>query len=205
MLQTGSTLHVMLPDATGAVALHAALVLEAEGSTCLAGLEIAPACVPLPGTEVPIAFQVRGRFFQQTAMVAVVRDGESFPVIALTMLGEPVSAEKRGTFRVSTIDSGITMRIEKEKTCQLADVSATGFAAICKCKYEVSKFVTVMLDYDAFTMTGAARIQTATPLDGGKTRYGFMVLPSRLEMRRTLEKLAFSEQRKQLRQTAKSA
>ena len=92
-------------------------------------------------------------------------------IIGFETTGEPVSAEGRQSFRVSTATSGLTARIGEE-ACPLLDISATGIAVISRATHLPGETVPVSISYDGRSYSGTARVQGIRKLPDGRIRFG---------------------------------
>ena len=96
---------------------------------------------PEPGLEVLIYSHIEGKFMKQAARIdavlaSVKRD------IRFELTGEPVSAESRDCYRVSTVLTDLTAKLGTEEGCPLLDVSATGFGVAATGRYHIREVVT---------------------------------------------------------------
>ncbi len=207
MFTVNMPLHIMLADAKGTSELYpgtvtkVAEVIEAEFNI------VATIPHPQAGAEAVIFFEIRGKFFQQKTtiggFVAAPRGG---PVMGTFYpVGAPVSAEKRSIFRVSVATSEIKATIDRERDCQVVDISPEGFAAIARGIYAPGSLVNVELPVGNQKIAGQARIQTARQLSPTRTRYGFFIPPSRADMRKALQRLSVEAQRNQLKRLSRTA
>jgi hypothetical protein len=203
MLAIDTEMFLLIPDASNTRTLHPGKVIESDAQGFVSEFE-EPIAPPV-GTDVNAYGKIRGKFFQQGAVVVAVRQTEPHPVIAFTRVGEPVSAENRQTFRVCLALTGIHARIDSEKNCPVVDMSAAGFGAIAAKVYELGTLVPISLEYDGNSISTLARVQTVKERAGGKFRYGFLVSDKKSEPRKVLEQISASIQRQQLRRLAGAA
>ncbi|HEX8325684.1 MAG TPA: hypothetical protein VF595_17400 [Tepidisphaeraceae bacterium] len=158
-----------------------------------------------PGTDVTLYAEVRGKFFQQAATVADETFDNGCTTVRFTLVGEPVSAEQRGSFRTSAVMLNVPLGIDRITGCVLADVSPEGVGAICPKPLVVGSTVEVTLSVEGFAVTEKMKVQGAKMLPSGKQRFGLFIPGKTTASRRTLEKLASHLQRMQLRRLAGAA
>ena len=157
------------------------------------------------GAEVVLFADVRGKFFQQGAQVVSTEVVEGKTLVRVQTVGEPVSAEQRGTFRVSAVTLGLGVKIGTLVGCVLADVSPDGVGVIVPKPLTVGSTVDVELQVDAFRIAARFRVQGVKILPSGKLRFGLFLPDPRSDARRTLEKLAGHLQRTQLKRLSGAA
>ncbi len=141
MLAAGTEMFLFIPDDANGRILHPGKVIESDATSYVVQFDTAIA--PPPGSDVNAYGEVRGKFFQQGAKVAAIREAAPKAIIAFTRAGEPVSAENRQTFRVSVISANIVAKVGKEKNCPIVDISPEGFGAIAKAELKVGTLVPV--------------------------------------------------------------
>jgi hypothetical protein len=197
MLVVGDAIFLLIPSAANKRVLHPGTVTESDATSFAVKFEdpIAPAV----GTELNAFCEVHGKFFQQGASVVEIREPGNNPVIAFNRSGEPVSAENRQTFRVSIAAATIVVRLEKERNCQLMDVSLEGFAVLAEKKYDLGSLVTCNFTYEGIAVTAKVRVQTMQVRRDGKIRYGLHVPKVNAEARKALQQISSAAQRAQLR------
>ena len=80
--------------------------------------------------EILIYFHDRNLFLQIPVRITkAIADGQTL-LLELEPLGDPISAEGRDNFRISTITSGLKALIDGKDRCPVRDISATGFAIV---------------------------------------------------------------------------
>ena len=111
MISTGTPIYLLAPTATNKRTLLPGKAVQADTETFVGEFEEAAA--PAVGADVNVYFEVNGKFFQQGAVVVEVQAPESRSVIGFRRVGGPISAEQRGTYRVSIAGDGVQARIER--------------------------------------------------------------------------------------------
>ncbi len=203
MLAAGSPIYILIPSATNQRALRPGKVTALHGVDLVAEFE-EPIALEA-GAEVIIYHDYRGKFFQRGATVAQVRQTEPLPVIEFQCVGDAVSAESRQTFRVAVAMSGILAQIDKERKCQIVDLSPEGFAAIVPKELRIGTMVRANLTLEGQEIDTLVRVQTLKKLPSGKLRYGFLVPEKKNPARAVLEKVTALFQRAQLRRLSGAA
>jgi hypothetical protein len=198
MLLVGNPVYLLVPSPSKKRILHPGEVIESDATSFVGkfGDPIAPATE----SDVNAFCEVNGKFFQQGAVVMEIRpDPGPGSVIALRRNGEPVSAENRQTYRVSTVITDFTAQIDKLPSCPVVDISSDGFDALVSERLNLGSVVKVKVIAEGNTVESAARVQTAKERPSGETRYGFLIPRSNLAARNSLQKISVEMQRLQLK------
>lgn len=217
MIAIGFPLFVQLPSESAARVLHA---FEVSGTT-LSGVTIRGAEGSLglaPGQDIRVYFELKQKFMQQAARVEAVlqNDDPKEPADALSqtvtlsvqLLGQPVSAESRECYRVSTVTAGLRGTLGGEASCVLADVSIIGMSMIARERHEMGEILSVSLEFEGRTYRGSASVQSIKDLGKGQFRYGLNAIEDKKggkELQGALHKISMSVQRAQLKRLAGAA
>lgn len=132
------------------------------------------------------------------------RERNEGPVFVLEPVGDPISAEARQTYRVSTISARIEARVGSESGLPVQDLSATGFAVLANEIYLVGQTVEVSICHGDEACAGKASVQSFRELESGRLRYGLRAVA---EDRRaeaflsTLQRISLAVQREQLQRS----
>ncbi|MHC4129010.1 MAG: PilZ domain-containing protein [Planctomycetota bacterium] len=143
---------------------------------------------------------------KQPARLDAVGQDDPTPVVGFQTTGEPVSAEGRERFRVSTVMADLTATVGAEAECKLLDVSTTGFAVEATQRYEIGQVVSVTLRYQDRQFSGKARIQSIRELELGRIRYGLHAVDDKAsggELRKGQQHITAAIEREQLRRRAR--
>ena len=124
------------------------------------------------GQELLFYFEHRQQFMQQAARVQTLLEEEPKRIVEFELIGDPVSAESRQNFRVSTLGSEISCTVGEESDCPVLDVSATGFSVWAKQERSIGDIVDIVLCYEGRELSGQASVQSAQPHKGELKRYG---------------------------------
>lgn len=184
------------------------------------------------GDEILVYYEIKREFMQQPARVDAVlmsdpeaepddesagdAEGESdreaeTPVkmmIGFETTGDPVSAESRQCYRVSTALAGLTTQLGNETGCQLLDVSASGFSVISSARHKLGSIVPAVLHHDGRTYKGKACVQSIRELEPDRIRYGLYCVENRSitgDLQKGMQTISMAVQRQQLRRLAGSA
>ncbi|MCL4197828.1 MAG: hypothetical protein KJZ69_10085 [Phycisphaerales bacterium] len=225
MLSKGAEVFVTCGRDADKRILHPATVLAVSGevfSIQLSGGDLTVSA----GATVLVFFDLNRQFTKQSASVVAVHDprtgcgdGDASqlaapgaknggPVFGCRLVGQPISAESRESFRVCTVVANITGDLGIEKNCPLMDVSATGFAMIAKSSYKISDVVAAVLRHEGKEFRGRAVVQSVKELPGGRFRYGLHCMEERhgeSSLRKGCQQISMACQRAQLRRLAANA
>jgi hypothetical protein len=207
MFTVDMPVHIMIADGKGSSELYPGTVTKA-GEAIEAMFDLMSDSPPHDMiSDVVLFFELRGKFFQQkTTFGGFVSGTPGGPVTGTFYpIGVPESAEKRSIFRVCVATTEMKATVERERNCQVVDISPEGFAVIARGTYKPGTLVNVELPVGDDRIAGQGRIQTARVLGPARTRYGFFIPPSRQDMRKALQRLSVEAQRSQLKRMSRSA
>jgi hypothetical protein len=229
MLTPGVVVFVNLPEQTSQRVLHAAKVVQ-NGPSGLVIRCDEPGLPLIPERAIRLYYEIKQKFMQQPARIEAILDtGEALagsppadtasppnpeagPLgasLVIKTLGEPVSAESRQCYRVSTLMAGLKADIGQEKRCVLADVSNTGFAIIASTGIPQGTTHPVLLHHEGKQFPGQGLIQSVKDLGKGKCRYGLLCADpgnaQRTPLKQGLQQISVAVQRQQLRRLAGAA
>jgi hypothetical protein len=200
MSKTGLTVFVRFPSESERRVLYATKVTQTSGADKDLGFEV--------GQELLIYFDRGRQFVQQPAKVEALLESESGDVVVLKTVGEPISAEGRQCYRVSTALSNLTVTFGGLDGCLLRDVSVSGFAVISSGQHKTGQVVEAELVFEGKRYTGQASIQSVTPMPDGKTRYGVNCIKGPVtpdSLLKGVQQVSMSVQRQQLSRLAGGA
>jgi hypothetical protein len=172
MLTSETKMFFSIPSESRKLILHPATVREATESGHTAELE--ESNVPFEaGQDLFVYYERRRKFTKQAARIDAVMQNDPTLVVGFQLTGEPVSAESREWFRVSTVMSGLAADFGPETGCPLLDVSSVGFAVEATQTYKIGDVVTATLRIQDKQFSGKARVQGIRdplrhPLDRGQ-------------------------------------
>ena len=139
-----------------------------------------------------------------SAEAADVEEKKEGPVIEIEPIGDPISAENREYYRVSTISAGIQARLGTEANIHVQDLSATGFAVLAGEKYSLGQVIDVDVRHGDEACHGLVSVQSFRELESGRVRYGLRAIEQDLHARdflATLQRISLAVQRDQLHRT----
>ena len=204
MLGMGGAFFLQIPDESKRRILHPAKVVGFDGNTYTAELEEQDLDIS-EGRDVFIFYEARRDFLQQAAHVLKILGDELKPAIEFETTGEPVSAESRQHYRVSTVTAGLAAELGDEDQCPLLDVSCTGFSVISNREHAVGSVVEAALGYQGEEYKGKVSVQSILELSKGRIRYGLHCMESKGaagNMPQGLQVMTLSLQSEQLRRLA---
>lgn len=135
------------------------------------------------------------------AAAAASKEG---PVFVIETVGDPISAESRQCYRVSTISAGIEAHFGQESNLQVQDLSATGFAVLADTRYAIGQVVDVKVRHGEESCHGLVSIQSFRELESGRLRYGLRAIEKDPHARiflATLQRISLAVQREQLQRS----
>ena len=203
MLATNAAAFLAVPNEQNSRVLIEAKVILLDGTRCVLQFEQLPAVTA--ETDVTLYAEIRGKFFQQAARITTIPTVESPTQVEFVTVGDPVSAEQRGSFRTTTVMLGLPVAIDKIVGCFLADVSPEGVGVITPKPLVIGTMVDVSVEVDGMKIEGKMKVQSAKILPSGKMRFGLFVVDKRSDARRTLQKIAGHAQRMQLKRLSGAA
>jgi len=226
MLSKGTAIFLQFPNEGSRRILHSGKIVEChDGVTAAAVFEEEKLPISA-GLDLTLFYEWQRKFVQQPARIdaileATAQQGGDAEVVlgtpddprpwgikaALTASGEPVSAESRQCYRVSTAISERYAEIEGEK-CKLMDVSATGYAVMTKKKFEVGSILGGAVTVDGRQFSGLISIQNARDLGSGRFRYGLYCADPKISkgnLKDGLPQLSMAIQREQLKRRSGAA
>lgn len=201
MISSSTPLFFQFPTETSRRILHPLDVLENDAGAITARFH-EPGHEPEPEQDVLIYYEIRREFMQQSARIVAVLETEPSTVFAFHTTGEPVSADSRECYRVSTALLDIPCTFGDERDRPVRDVSATGLAVISTQRLSIGDTLEVAFRYDGIDAKGSVCVQSVRELPDGEVRYGLHSIgkdkPSR-EFRDALNRISLAVQRLQLR------
>jgi len=172
MLRQDDQLFFRLPkeDTPGRRVLRPAVVVGLENQVCV--LRLPEPCRGIePPLDVLLHFEARRKFMQQLGRV-IRKDSEQPLILAVQLIGSPISSESRQCYRVSCLGSNIRATIDSEPGCEVVDLSATGIAFYARNDYPLAVEVRVILTHVGKTYEGHATIMSCRRMTPKTIRYG---------------------------------
>ena len=205
MLASGTKIFLNLPHGSQRHVLHPATVTKAGKRDYTAQLEEADPILEA-GRDLFIYYELKRKFVKQAARIDAVMQTDPALVVGFQLTGEPVSAESREWFRVSTVMANLTADFGPETACPLLDVSSVGFAVEATAAYKIGDVVPATLRYQDKQFTGKGRIQSIREADRGRFRYGVHSLEDKAsggDLRKGQQHISAAIEREQLRRLAR--
>jgi len=157
------------------------------------------------GQDILVNFEKNREFMQQSARIESVDESEGRQVITFATTGEPVSAESRQCYRVSTVMMELTAGLGPERGCPVLDVSTTGFSVIAAEDYSIGNLVDASIEFEDQSYSGKLSIQSVRELSPGRIRYGLHCSEAKTspgDLAKGLQRMSLQIQRAQLRRLA---
>jgi hypothetical protein len=196
-------MFLFIPNDTNNRVLHPGKVVESSNDAFVG--EFAEPVRPEPLSAVNAYGDVNGKFYQQPAIVAELRQDLPTSIIAFDRAGPPVSAENREIFRVCIAMADIMAKFERENGCPVMDISPVGLAVVSAQVHQLGASINVAFRYDGCAVSTTARVQTVQQRPDGRFRYGLLALGKNTDAHRALQQITMSMQRQQLRRLAGAA
>ncbi|MHC4082801.1 MAG: PilZ domain-containing protein [Planctomycetota bacterium] len=206
MLASDTKIFLNLPRGTRRHMLHPGRIRDAGKGGYTAELDESDVLLG-PGQDLFVYYYLRHRFVKQSARVDAVMQTDPTLVVGFQTTGEPMPAEGRESFRVSTVMADLTVTVGAETECRLLDVSHTGFAVEATQRYDIGQVVSVTLRYQGRQFSGKAQVQSIRELDLGKVRYGLHAVEDRAsggDLRKGQQHISAAVEREQLRRLSRS-
>lgn len=208
MSPIGLTIFIRFPGETQRRILCPSTVTQTSGANCFTVQPENHGLAFAVGQEMLIYFEQRQQFVQQPAVVEALLDSDTGQFVVLKTMGEPVSAESRQCYRISTVLSNLKITFDGVEGCSLRDVSVTGFAVVSPKQYKTGQVLDVELLFEDKRYIGQASIQSMTQIPDGMTRYGVNCVKgpaSPTSLSKGVQQVSMSIQRQQLNRLAGGA
>jgi len=158
--------------------------------------------LPIEDSQNVLIYYEKNRgFLQQPARIISTVDREPSLIVELEPIGEPISAESRQHYRISTVMAELTAEIGAETNCPFLDVSASGFSIICMEKYKLGNVVSATLQHQGQRYSGEVCVLSVRELSKGRMRYGLHCIESKKpgdSIQQGLQIMSITLQREQL-------
>jgi len=158
--------------------------------------------------EVLMYFNGRREFLQQVGRIVEVNEADPETgepkTYGIEPVGDPISAENRQNYRVSTISAGLEATVGAESNLAVQDLSATGFAVLASESYQIGQTIDVRIAHGDEICTGTAAIQSVREFGPGRIRYGLRAIeqdPTANEFLEVLQRISLAVQREQLQRS----
>lgn len=188
MLTTGMKFFVQITLPSGKPTLYPATVLNLREGAYTAVTTEAVRVLEV-GEECIIFYEIDRDFMKHPARLdafmtcdpedeLTTRDLIDLPVsdnlcvFGFQTIGDPVSAENRQCYRVSTIMADVNSTIGDEEGCKVLDVSTTGFSVYSSRRHDVGAVLDATLLFEDQTFSGKVCVQNVIEHFSGKFRYG---------------------------------
>ncbi len=209
-MKTGTDILFQEPTCTTR-RLRRSVVVEASSDTFSIRF-VADAFAFEVDQEVLMYFNGKTEFLQQVGCVKEIieeeEESDEGPLFVIDPVGDPISAESRETYRVSTISANLEARVAEEENLQVQDLSSTGFAVLAGEEYQLGQVLDVGIAHEEQQCHGRAAVQSIRPLGPHRIRYGLRALeedPHTGEFLQVLQQISLAVQREQLQRSGGAA
>lgn len=208
MLNMGTKMFLQIPDNSKKGLLYPSVIAEKDNDVYTSDFEkevefnLEQDFLFVAGMEIFVYHEIQQEFMKQAATVEEIIPTEFLPSICFRTTSEPVSAENRQCYRVSTVMSEMYAKFGSEDRCSLLDVSATGFAVSACQGYNIGEIVETTLYFEDQKFDGTSSIQSVFELAPDRFRYGMLCCNDKNEgenLQKGLEQICFAVQRQQLK------
>ena len=158
--------------------------------------------------EVLMYFNGKREFMQQVGRIKGIEtpeEGSEDPItFTIEPVGDPISAESRQNYRVSTISADCAARVGGEENLQVQDLSATGFAVLAAEEYQLGQTIEVSIAHGEEQCHGIASVQSVREFGPGRIRYGRRAIeedPHTGDFLQVLQRISLAVQREQLQRS----
>lgn len=158
--------------------------------------------------EVLMYFSGESEFMQQIGRIQEIIEREEGsdegPTFVVEPVGDPMSAESRQTYRVSTISADLEARLEDDENLSVQDISAVGFAVLAGKEYSLGQILEVGISYQDNRCRGQASVQSIRSFGPHRIRYGLRAVEDDShsgEFLQVLQRISLAVQREQLQRS----
>lgn len=207
MLGVGNGFYIQTSGGADSRILYPAKLLGGDGSNYSAEIEEQGLTLE-EEQNVLVFYEIGQKFVKQAAKITAVSqcEGEN-PTIGFRSVGEPVSAEGRQHYRVSTAAVDLTAALGVEKQCRLLDVSSIGFSVFATKEHAIGATLDAGLFHRGDFYSGQVCIQSIRDMGDGRIRYGLHCVDDKhtgANLEQGLRTMTMDIQRKQLRRLARA-
>lgn len=205
MLKPGDKLFIQFSAESEERKFRRALVLEGKNNGVAATIDDDSVRVARDD-EVLLFFNRESEFVQQTARVTHVEDLGSMLLAEFEATSDPISAENRADFRITTITANAQAVLGSGGACPVRDASVTGFAVISPAEHSIGSLLDVDFYFQDEHFAGRVSVQSCRAMSSKLTRYGLRCLDLSREggsLASGLTTLTLEAQRAQLARSGK--
>ena len=205
MLANGQQVFIQVRDGSRERVLNPAKVTAIAGTDDVATIEMEEPDFALEvGQEVFVFFELNRKFSQLPGYVSAVLADEPQTLLGVRTFGQPMPAESRQCYRVSTVTLGMHVILNGKERPTLTDASATGFSFVSSSEFRAGQILDVVFEYDGRKYCGQASVQSLKALENGSTRYGMHCITEKGQgdLQMGMKAVNLSVQRRQLKRLA---
>ncbi len=124
------------------------------------------------GDEYLIYYHEFQSFVQQRVQVEEHSETGPLPRVVMKLIGDVISADTRQEYRVSAINTGLTVTFDNEEGCTIQEISMSGLGLVSDGKYPIGQILNVTLHFEDDHFSGQVVVEWIRQLDGDRTQYG---------------------------------
>lgn len=178
-MKPGQEIYVRLPTEAEDRVLHTSLCLEWDEEKAVVSINDDELGLEA-GQDLLIYFTEKTKFLQMAVRITHANhEGQSL-LLELKRQSNPISADGRETFRITTLTAGIDARVEGNDPCALRDISMVGFAIVTSETYQMGQSLSVIVERgENARYEGRACVHSIRKLRKNHIRYGFRAMPDK--------------------------
>ena len=206
MIQSGQDIYIHFAGGTNLRVLHAAKATS-RVDDIITVTYLEPDGLPTePSESMTVFFHGPAEFMQQSGEITEFEDDEGEMQVGIKLIGEPVSAETRKCFRVSTVLAEYEAKLGSLGSCKLVDVSAAGVGFLTNTRLSLGDSIDIEMTLAGKTCKGKGFIQSVKEVKAGY-RYGLLCTGDKGvgDLPKGLQRLTMDAQRTQLRRLSGAA
>ncbi len=171
MLKEGSPVYLRRDDPSSGRVLRPGIIAAIAQDRCTIGFENSELSIKT-GDECLIYHYEFQEFVQRRARVEEQSETGPHSRVVMKFIGDAVSADTRQEYRVSTINTGLTVTFDNEEGCTIQEISMSGLGLVSDRKYSIGQILNVTLHFEGEDYSGQMVIEWDRQIDGDRTQYG---------------------------------
>ncbi|VAX41535.1 hypothetical protein MNBD_PLANCTO03-1205 [hydrothermal vent metagenome] len=206
MIQNGQDIYIHFAGGTNLRVLHAAKTISRVDDIITVNYTEPDEVPTEPAESMTVFFHGPAEFMQQPGEHIEFENDEGEMQTGIKLIGEPVSAESRKCFRVSTVLAEYKAKLGNLGSCKLVDVSAAGVGFLTDTRLALGDSIDIEMTLAGKTCKGKGFIQSVKEIPAGY-RYGLLCTGDKGagDLPKGLQRLTMDAQRTQLRRLSGAA
>jgi hypothetical protein len=171
VLKEGNPVYLERDDPSGGRVLRPGTIAALAQDRCTIGFGNSELSIKI-GDECLIYYHEFQEFVQRR--VRAEEQSETGPPLRVVMkfVGDAVSADTRQEYRVSAINTGLTVTLDSEEGCTVQEISMSGLGLVSDRKYSIGQILNVTLRFEVEDYDGQMVFEWARQLDDDRIQYG---------------------------------